>query len=57
MPEEEWIMPWARKVAACNDVVEAKALLEGFMETTEVRDSFCDNCLDRKPEPLRDPNG
>lgn len=58
MPEEEWIMPWARKLAACTDVAEAKDLLEEFMKTMEVRDSFCDDCEERMPdEPERDPNG
>ena len=55
MPEEEWIMPWAEKVVACNDLGEARAILEGFLETTEVRDSFCDNCEERMPdEPMVD---
>ncbi len=48
-------MPWAEKVVACNDLGEARAILEGFLETTEVRDSFCDNCEERMPdEPMVD---
>jgi hypothetical protein len=55
MPEEEWIAPWARRFAACTDVAEARDLLDDFLGSTEVRDSFCDNCEERMPdEPMID---